>query len=416
MFTELQCSYSTICCKELMAKVIPDYHIVDPLDCLFWERGCNDTYVIRCSNTRYVMRIYRHGVYPRDEIDFEVDALSYLHRQGFPVAYPIARKSGGYITEISAPEGVRYILVTAFAEGSDLDCETVDEFRLYGESVAWLHEASQGFTTPHKKKDLDLANFIDDSVSAIEPFILHRPKELELLNQYVDDARKEILHIGEDFMDKGFCHGDVHGGNAHLHNGVLTHFDFEECGFGFRVFDLATFKWAFGLRDSKSEKWQAFVNGYQSVRKISEADFELLDTFVLLRHVWLIGFHMRNASDFGGELTSDEYIDRQWRVLKSFNLQGIGVELKREDKYTVVVSVLSDGPADLSGLVNAGDRIVGIGEGENKFKDVLGLPLDDVTDLIAGPEESTVQLKILPVDMPAGSPARIVTLVRRKFN
>ena len=217
-------------------------------------------------------------------------------------------------------------------------------------------------------------------------------------------------------MDKGFCHGDVHGGNAHLHNGVLTHFDFEECGFGFRVFDLATFKWAFGLRDSKSEKWQAFVNGYQSVRKISEADFELLDTFVLLRHVWLIGFHMRNASDFGGELTSDEYIDRQWRVLKSFNLQGIGVELKREDKYTVVVSVLSDGPADLSGLVNAGDRIVGIGEGENKFKDLLGLPLDDVTDLIAGPEESTVQLKILPVDMPAGSPARIVTLVRRKFN
>lgn len=415
MITELQCSYSTVSCKALMAKVIPDYCIDEPLDCLFWERGSNDTYVIRCSHGRYSLRIYRHQVYPRDEIDFEVDALNYLHNHGFPVAYPIARKSGGYITEISAPEGVRYVLVTAFAEGSPPKCDLVDDFRLTGESVARLHDVSQGFTTPHKKKDLDLRNFIDDSVSSIEPHLSHRPKERALLKQYVDNARSEIRRVGEDTMDTGFCHGDVHGGNAHLHNGVLTHYDFEECGFGFRVFDLATFKWAFNLRESKDEKWLAFVEGYQSVRKIGEADFELLDTFVLLRHIWLIAFHMRNADDFGGELTSDEYIDRQWKTLKNLTTEGIGVGLKTENEYTVVVRVIAEGPADLSGEVHVDDRIVGVGSSENAdMKEVVSLPLDDVVDQIAGPKGSTVRLEILPGNKPADSPTKVVTLMRGK--
>ncbi len=416
MTIQLQCSYSTVSCKELMAKVIPDYCIDDPLDCHFWERGSNDTYVIRCSDTRYSLRIYRHEVYPRDEIDFEVDALNYLHDHSFPVAYPIPRRSGGYITEISVPEGMRYVLVTAFAEGSPPKGDSVDDFRLTGESVARLHQVSQGFTTQHRKKDLDLKNFIDDSVNSIRPFLSHRPEELALLHQYVETARNEVLRIGEDAMDIGFCHGDVHGGNAHLWNGVLTHFDFEECGFGYRVFDLATFKWAFGLRGSKTEKWMAFVEGYESVREIGKAEIELLDTFVLLRHVWLIAFHMRNAYDFGGELTSDEYIDRQWRRLKHFTIQGIGVELTTEDDNAKVVSVIADGPAALSGQVSAGDRIVGVGNGENdEIKDVVGLSLEDVTDLISGPQGSTVRLKILPANMPAGSTAKVVAIVRDKF-
>ena len=414
MTTELQCSYSTISSKALMAEVIPDYCIDDPVDCVFWERGSNDTYVIRCANARYSMRIYRHENYPRDEIDFEVDALNYLHNQGFPVAFPIARKAGGYVTEIAAPEGVRYVLVTAFAEGSSLECESVDEFRLYGESLARLHEASQGFTSSHKKKDLDLNNFIDDSVKSITPFLSHRPKELELLNQYASDARDEVARVGEEGMDVGFCHGDVHGGNAHLHNGVLTHFDFEECGFGYRVFDLATFKWAFNLEDSNSEKWLAFVEGYESVRKFSAADSELVDTFVLLRHIWLIAFHMRNADDFGGELTSDGYIDHQWRKLKSFNREGIGAALTTEGDYTKVVQVVDNGPAALSGEINADDRIIAVGNGD-EMKDITGLPVDEVVDLIAGPAGSTVRLRILPANMPAGSPTKVVTIVRSKL-
>jgi len=125
---------------------VPGYCIDSPIDCIFWERGANDNYQLRCADVRYSLRIYRHGIHTRDEIDFEVDALNYLHKKGFPVAYPIARKSGGYITEIDAPEGIRYVLVIAFAEGAEPEYDSLEDFRLTGKSVANLHCLSQGCT------------------------------------------------------------------------------------------------------------------------------------------------------------------------------------------------------------------------------------------------------------------------------
>jgi len=415
---ELKCRYSTINSNELMAKVIPDYCIDSPIECLFWERGCTDTYEVRCADdARYSLRIYRHEIHTRDEIDFEVDALNYLHNNGFPVAFPIARKAGGYITDISAPEGIRHVLVTAYAEGDTPEYDSLDDFRLTGESVAHLHKMSEGFETQHKRKKIDLKLFTEDNFKSIEPFVSHRPKELAFLQQYIEIARITIEHVGADALDFGFCHGDVHGGNAHLHDGVLTHFDFEECGFGYRVFDLATFKWGFVFNEKAPERWASFVEGYESVRKINDADLQVLDAFVLLRHIWLIAFHMRNAYDFGGDLTSDDYIDRHWKTLKRLCFEGIGAELKTENKFVVVVRVIAGGPAAKSEQVNANDRIVGVGNGEDgEIVDTMSMPLDDVIDLIVGPIGSTVRLKILPANASAGSPPKVVALVRHKFN
>lgn len=316
MIPELSCRYSTICSKELMMKVIPAYCIDSPLDCRFWERGTNDTYQVRCTDTRYSLRIYRHDIYPREEIDFEVEALNYLHNHGFPVAFPIARKSGGYVTEIMAPEGIRYVLVTAFVDGKPPEFESLDDSRIFGKSVAHLHHISQGFQAQYKKKDLNLRNFVDDSIAVIEPYLSHRPEDLSLLMRLAVDASTAVQQTDESSMDVGFCHGDLHGFNAHLNGDVLTHYDFEECGFGYRIYDLATFKWSFVFNDSGVDRWGAFLDGYQSVKKTSEADLLLLDTFVLIRHIWLTAFHMRNAEDFGYDLASDGYIDYQWKKLR----------------------------------------------------------------------------------------------------
>lgn len=416
MAIELQCSYSTISAKELLAKVIPDYCIENPIECLFWERGTNDTYKVLCANARYSLRIYRHEIYPRDELDFEVDALNYLHKNGFPVAYPIERESGGYITEIIAPEGLRYVLVTAFAEGDEPKYDSLDDFRLTGESVAKLHQVSQGFESTYKKKNLDIKNFIDDSFNTIEPYLSHRPEKLSLMRQYIESSRSAIEEIDDETMDIGFCHGDIHGGNAHLHDGVLTHFDFEECGFGYRVFDLATFKWGFVFSNEAPERWAAFVEGYESIRKIGAADLQLLDTFMLLRHIWLISFHMRNAHDFSCQLISDDYIDRQWKTLKRLSSEGIGAEMKADGQYAVVVRVVAGGPAAISEQVNVNDQIVGVGNGENgEIIDTMSWSLDDVIDLIRGPIGSTVRLNILSANAPADSVPKVVALLRDKI-
>lgn len=322
MIPELQCSYSTISAKALMDSVIPDYCIESPLDCVFWERGANDTYEVRCDAARYSLRVYRCGAYPRDAIEFEAEALSYLQQQGFPVAYPIARKSGGYLTELAAPEGRRFVLLTAYAEGAIPDYDSLENSRLVGESVAQMHRASNDFKSSYKRTDLDIQSLLEDSLAVIRPHMAHRPDDWRFIEKIAQEARAAVQAVPENLLDTGFCHGDLHGGNLHLHEGKVTHFDFEECAFGYRAYDLATFKWDICMGERRAKRWPAFVEGYESIRPITEPDRSLIDTFVVIRDLSNIAFGMRNLKDFGYELSSDSNIDdvcNQLKKILAFN-------------------------------------------------------------------------------------------------
>lgn len=301
MVTEFKCSYSTISSDEVMAKVIPEYTIDTPLECLFWQRGANDTYQVRCADAHYFLRIYRHGAFSREANEFEAEALSYLHQQGFPVAYPIARKSGGYLTEIIAPEGPRFVLLTALAEGSTPDYELPDNCWLVGQSVAQMHLASSGFTTSRKRSHLDLQGLLETSMIYIRNHMEHRPDALRTIEKIAQDARTAVLAVPEESLNIGICHGDLHGGNLHVHDGKVTHFDFEECAFGYRVYDIATFKWGscLGSDELRAKRWPVFMEGYESIRPISESERSLVDSFVILRELAETAYGIRHIQDFG---------------------------------------------------------------------------------------------------------------------
>ena len=66
------------------------------------------------------------------------------------------------------------------------------------------------------------------------------------------------------------------------------------------------------------------------------------------------------------------------------SLEGIGAVLKSEGDYTVVQRTIPGGPARQSGHIHAGDRIVGVAQGEDGvMEDVIGWRLQDVVDKIA---------------------------------
>ena len=309
MTPELRCSYSTIAAEALLTHVVPSYRIERPLECVFWERGANDTYRVRCAGARYSLRVYRRGAFPRDAIEFEIEVLIHLHRRGVPVAYPIARASGDYLTEIAAPEGARLVLLTAFADGAVPDYDAPENARLVGESVARMHRALDGFGTARERARLDLPNLLEDSVALIRPWLAHRPEDLRLVEAHAGKCRSAVQGASDDALDTGVCHGDLHGGNLHLHDGGITHFDFEECAFGYRAYDLATFKWGVCTGRRGAERWSAFVEGYESVRPISGADRSLIDVFVVIRELSNVAFGLRNLRDFGHGLVGDESLD-----------------------------------------------------------------------------------------------------------
>ena len=95
------------------------------------------------------------------------------------------------------------------------------------------------------------------------------------------------------------------------------------------------------------------------------------------------------------------------------SLQGIGAVLRSSNEFTEIQSTVPGGPAERSGELGGGDRIVGVAQGrDGEMEDVIGWRLQDVVDLIRGPKDSVVRLGILPKSQGVGGRTREVVLVR----
>lgn len=95
----------------------------------------------------------------------------------------------------------------------------------------------------------------------------------------------------------------------------------------------------------------------------------------------------------------------------NLSFEGIGAVLQMQDDYTVVTSVVTGGPADLSKKVKTDDKIVAVAQGDGEFTDVIGWRLDDVVELIKGPKGSTVRLQLIKGGS-KGKDISVVALVR----
>ncbi|MFG6429811.1 carboxy terminal-processing peptidase [Pelomonas parva] len=100
-------------------------------------------------------------------------------------------------------------------------------------------------------------------------------------------------------------------------------------------------------------------------------------------------------------------------IAMRLSLVGIGAALTEHDGHITVRELVAGGPAMVSGQLQVGDRIVGVGQGPSgSMEDVVGWRLDDVVALIRGKAASTVRLDILPAGGGPDAPAKTIALVR----
>jgi carboxyl-terminal processing protease len=99
----------------------------------------------------------------------------------------------------------------------------------------------------------------------------------------------------------------------------------------------------------------------------------------------------------------------------NLSLEGIGAVLRTDDDYTVIQSLVSGGPADMTQKLKLKDKIIGVAQDKAEFVDVIGWRLDDVVDLIKGPKGSTVRLQIVGANDIGTSQAQIISIVRDKI-
>jgi len=117
-------------------------------------------------------------------------------------------------------------------------------------------------------------------------------------------------------------------------------------------------------------------------------------------------------TDYFGAKASAEF-----DISMKLSLVGIGAVLQDRDGYTTIRELVAGGPAQLSGKIAVGDRIIGVGQGEEgAIEEVVGNRLDEVVQLIRGKENSVVRLDILPVDAGESGSHRVINLVREKIS
>ena len=103
----------------------------------------------------------------------------------------------------------------------------------------------------------------------------------------------------------------------------------------------------------------------------------------------------------------------EYRIQMSRAYYGVGASLTMEDDHVLVREVLSGGPAEEDGRLRAGDRITGVdGSASGELIDVVGWRLDNVVELIRGPADTPVVLRILPGGEAAGSESLLLELTR----
>jgi carboxyl-terminal processing protease len=106
--------------------------------------------------------------------------------------------------------------------------------------------------------------------------------------------------------------------------------------------------------------------------------------------------------------------EENFSIHMSLSLEGIGAVLQAENEHTKIMRLVPAGPADKTRELKAGDRIVGVGQGDEEIVDVIGWRLDDVVERIRGPKGSVVRLEIIPAEALDQHQTRIVSVVRDK--
>ena len=107
----------------------------------------------------------------------------------------------------------------------------------------------------------------------------------------------------------------------------------------------------------------------------------------------------------------------EFDISMSLSLVGIGAVLNDRDEYTTIRELLAGGPAALSGKLKPGDRIVGVGQGENgPMIEIMGWRIDDAVALIRGTEDTVVRLDVLPAEAGADGKHVLISLVRKKIS
>jgi Ser/Thr protein kinase RdoA (MazF antagonist) len=268
---------------------------------------------------RSVLRVHRPGYHSREAIESELDWITAL-RADDEVSTPevLSAPGGQRVVVARHPDGEeRHVVRFAWASGQEpRGSRLVDDFRALGVVTARLHQHARTWIRPARftrfRWDYDSSIGDHGHWGRWQDGLGVGRRELQILGRLDTAVRERLADYGEGPDRFGLVHADMRLANLLVDPvgaGSVNVIDFDDCGFGWFMYDLGS-SLSFIEHDPQvPELINAWVTGYQRVTPLTGAEVAELPTFVMLRRLLLvawIGSHSDTdlARQMGAEFTA----------------------------------------------------------------------------------------------------------------
>ena len=287
----------------------------------------NITYkVYDLKGSPFVLRFHRKNYSDFDEIESELLWLKNLIDFGMNVPEPILSINNRLIEKIQD----QFITLLEWQNGlplSIIDKTKNNTFRslVYsnlGEALAELHLLSDKWVKPQNfnKRNWDI-NGLLGNIPIWDKFWKNPELTKDQSNKLFNLKKKyySLFIKKENDLDYGLIHADAVRDNVLVENsGKVSLIDFDDSGYGFRLFDIATILLHYINEKDFLNIKKNIIDGYLKKRDL---DFKYLNHFILFRSFTYIGWNISRINETNGHERNKKYIENTFNLIKTLEIE-----------------------------------------------------------------------------------------------
>jgi Ser/Thr protein kinase RdoA (MazF antagonist) len=263
-----------------------------------------------------VLRVHRTGYHQPGAVASELAWLQALRAdEGLRTPAVFPAPDGREVVDIQLGPVTRQAVLFEWLPGTEPPADQLPEkFELLGEICARMHRHSRAWARPASfvrfSWDFDTCVGATPRWGRWQDGVGVGPEELATLSRAADLMRDRLLRFGSGSERFGLIHADMRLANLLVSGPDIQVIDFDDCGFGWFLFDLGA-SLSFIEHDPRvPELCDAWLRGYRTVLPLPDADAAEIPTFVLLRRLQLVawvGSHRfaDSARELGADFTAD---------------------------------------------------------------------------------------------------------------
>lgn len=241
----------------------------------------NDVLAVTTPTGRFALKLYNpQSRAEASVVQWELDLIIHLMRNGAPVTKPV-RGTHGYVESLRVDGRDRVAALFEWAPGSKPAPER-HAYMLLGKAAAQIHQAADTFASSFLRESYDAHTLIDEQLHRMEMHL----REAKRWKQAVALGERLKQVIANPTLDRGICHMDLTLDNVHRHGDIITVFDFDSAGECWRSIE------PYGVLRSSKESFEAWLDGYRSVRPFSRHDEEAVAAFSIIGDVRVVAWKL----------------------------------------------------------------------------------------------------------------------------